>query len=463
MKKRGKIKQRMPNMVAAANVIAARVAGMVAPNNANDIFSMLKEKVGDRFNSHKSIPRFSGFTSTGVAAENMSKTLKNQLISETRDDLAMRTGLKLPNLAYKPKTGIGTAMQTRPREQEQSEFGDYQVDRSQQQQTRESEMVDDAGWSLTLNQTVGSGMISAAQFKAASFDNVSAMIGYRTEGFNGAQASQLSASQKKEMTYMLQRMILEGYVRGIDVPAMIKGMPGGKLDMSVSDGSGLGLGVAGHSVGVMLDNTWWNKASDVDKIGLFYQEVGHALGVADHTRGLMKGSDTIFSADSTAKDNYAKYVDWYFQDVKSESRYDVASSSNGALSAADAQALLSQNPSWIPSLEGGVIPTSQPEPKPSTAPAVIYSNGGGATASQAMQAINTISNARADVSMSQQQQMQSSQASRPMEQAATPTMPGGLDSSVMTATKTFAAGMADISKPNDANIMENAGALLRSG
>lgn len=449
MRRHGRIKSRRPNMIAAANVIAARVAGMVAPDNADDIFSMLKNRVGDRYNAHSQVPLSSGYKSTARVVDDISGALKGQISSETRDQLAQRTGLPLANLAYKPKTGVATAAQIKPRtgEQQQTEFGAYQTYGSQQQQTSDPNMVDDAGWSKTLAQTVGSGMISAAQFQAASFANVGAMLGTRTSSFNGATAGALSNDEKTEMTYMLQRMILEGYVRGVDIPAMIKNMNGGQLKLATSDGAGLGLGVAGYNIGAMFDKTWWSKASDIDKIGLFYQEVGHALGVAPHTRGLMEGNDTIFSADDQAKKMYGQYLDYYFEDVKAHSSYDVASSKANALTSDAAAALINKNKDWLPSLTGviGAGKTTTATTTPTYRTGSISKSSLEAEESTIPILNPSFQNAPTESSGGNGLDLPTSE----------------LSESVMDSTKTFAKDMADISKPNPTNT--GAGALLTTG
>lgn len=433
----GKIKSKRPNMVAAGNIIAARVSQMISPDNAGSIFDRLKGIVGDRYNSHRNLPASRNNRSARNYSEHIQSALSKQINSETRDDMSRRTGLSLSNLAYAPKVGAGTAVQNKPRtgEQQQAEFSNYQTYGRQQEQT-DPAMVDDTGWSKTLAQTVGSGMLSAKQLQAASYANVENMIGHRTAGFNGANSQQLSANEKKEMTFMFQRMILEGYVRGVDIPAMVANMNGGKIKFSTSNDPGLGLGVAGYNIGAMFDKDWWAKASDIDKIGLFYQEVGHAIGVAPHTRGLMEGSDTIFSADATAKANYSKYLDYYFEDVKSESKYDIAASTTDRLSAKDAQALIAKNPDWFSSLTSKVSGTGQGPVAASkssvaspaaTIPTFAAANGG------------------------------NNQEEEGGEAPDTPT--GELSASVSAPTKTFAAGMADISRPNESNNMQDAGSL----
>lgn len=454
MRKHGKIKSHRPEMVVAANVVAARVAEMISPDNAGDIFSRLKERLGGKFNAHSRMPLNSGFKSTGSVNETINNALRNQLPLETRDQMSTRTGMGLANLAYAPRSGVGTAAQTKPRtgEQEQAGFGDYQTYGTygnQQQQTSDPRMVDDEGWSKTLAQTVGSGMISAAQFQAASFANVQAMIGQRTSPWTNkdtggvATPGTLSADEKTEMTYMFQRMILEGYVRGVDIPAMVKKMPGGQMKLSTSNSPALGYGVAGYGYGAMFDKNWWATASDIDKIGLFYQEVGHAMGEADHTRGLMKGTDSIFSADDQAKKMYSQYLDYYFEDVKNDSSYVEVASHTGALDAAGAQKLIDSNKSWFPSITG-VVGDAKTETK------TVSSYGApmtGAKSSLDMEP-STIDMLAPTIGGGQQEQGAASLATPSSE----------LSESVVAPTRTFAEGMADISKPNPP---AESGALLK--
>lgn len=132
--------------------------------------------------------------------------------------------------------------------------------------------VEDNGWAQTLGQIVGSGMLTQEQLQRASYANVYSMV--RMDG--GTEAD------KQEMTYYLQRMIMEGYVRGYDLTRDIQNEYGGTFKIQLTDGavcsttstSIIGCGGMGY---VQFRNGFWQNAGDGTKLALFYHELGHEI------------------------------------------------------------------------------------------------------------------------------------------------------------------------------------------
>lgn len=172
-----------------------------------------------------------------------------------------------------------------------------------------SETVDDTGWNVTLSQIVGSGMLSQQQLQSASFNNVYSMI----------NATGMTESTKREMTYYLQRMILEGYIRGVDMVREIKSQNGGKINIGLANavcGSTAydGCGDWGSNT-VTFRAAWWNGSTDKLKLALFYHELGHAILNRPHNSSysIMQVPYNQISGTWQTNSNYKTLVDELFR------------------------------------------------------------------------------------------------------------------------------------------------------
>ncbi len=469
----GDIKEPVPQMVRATQGVASNIAATVIPTQ-NDIFSQLAESphiqvMGDPRKSMNAPLAYSGQRISETPAMSLS-ALQNQLNTPTSREQANIKGVALPNLSLPPKKGVGTSAQ------QSRTYGAYSGGGQMEESQSNPLMVDEKYFNKSLAQTLGSGMLSAEQIRSASFANVQAMIGFRdsapTPG-GGSMGLSLSAQDKQEMTFYMQRMILEGYVRGVDLTKAIKATRGGKMTFGFGDGFGLkggngAIGLGGTNAGVALDRSFWSKANDAEKLGLFYQEVGHALldfpsGVQGHSRGLMKGSDAdVQNGGGSLKNNYDKYLNWFFEDANSGAgkRFNPTK----GLSNSDVQNLLAKNPDWVPSVSGGPIPKSDHVNGVPTNPGGPSQGGNSNTDNNNFTNNNSYTMVPQTVELAQSSGMMSAQGGgrQPAPQAmASAVAPQGLDSNVLTPTKTFAAGMADLSKQGPD--MDRAGALLKSG
>lgn len=114
-----------------------------------------------------------------------------------------------------------------------------------------------------------SGILSARQLQAASLPNVLSL-------FNAPD------SIRSEVAHFLQRFILDGFARGVDVPAIMKSR-GTKWDFHVAEigGNAIGDGKFGR---VRFDEDWYpGQTSYMKKLQLFYHEMGHAALDRGHT------------------------------------------------------------------------------------------------------------------------------------------------------------------------------------
>lgn len=278
----------------------------------------------------------------------------------------------------------------------------------------------------SLAQTIGSGMLSQAQLQAASYQNVYSLIkmGAGTE------------EDHRTAAFLLQRMALEGYVRGVDVLRQLK--DSGGLHYSVgSPRCGYSCGGWDGS-GPFVDMNSGGYGSDVALLNIFYQETGHALGQLVHTRGLMAGSYQYSDLTGQTVANYSQWLDMYFQDV-GKVRF---TPTRGDVNAAD---FIKQHPDWYPSLSGVAIP-----PGGGTGP-----GPGGTTSITNIHNPATIGGAAAGGTIPGSGMEAPSQGA---ESEKTP-VAGSLPN--IDAVRSFAAGLQDQAGRQAPSVQALAGALLR--
>ncbi len=441
----GSIKTPLPELVTPQQMIANNIANAVVPAKTYDIFSQLADAGAPSVSS--SVPG-----STGLSA-NMSepratttlKALQNQLVSETRPELALRTGLALPNLAKGPERGVATAASKRFMSNPQYEQA---VDGGQgaSAQAGDTRFVDDKGWPVTLKQLLGSRLLSPEMLKKADIRNVQKLI----------QVAGGTAQQNQEMQYMFQRMMLEGFVRGVDITKELQRQGGLKITVGQYQTIGVHKTVGGKST-IIFDREWWNSKGDADKYTLFLHEVGHSLLNASHENNRsQKKKDpnrimTPIYAGSVLR-NYDGLMDQFFSESGSINKFGVKDF--GQAAAYDA--------AGYPAISG--VEANNTGGNPSTpgnsngagdVPGADNPNYFGGTTNYEINpaSINVVeaSEGAAGIQLNKMQPTQGQTISAP----------GGLSGDIQTATKTFAAGMADLSKQGPD--MESAGALLKSG
>lgn len=437
----GTIKTPVPNMVTSEQLMANSIASAVVPQAQGDIFSQLAEGRPDirttmpyeaSLNNNISEPR--GTTTL--------KALQGQLVSETRPELARRTGLTLPNLAKGPTQGIATAGSKRFLSQQQYEQA---VDGGQGASAAagDTRYVDDKGWPVSLKQLLGSRLLSPEMLKKASIGNVQKLI----------QVAGGTEQQRQEMQFMFQRMMLEGFVRGVDITKELSRQGG--IKYTIGDYATIGV----HSNGkIIFDKDWWNKKSDADKYTLFLHETGHSLLDAHHENDRsQKKKDpnrimTPIYAGSVLR-NYDKLMDQFFSESKDINKFKVQDFGQSA--AYDANG--------YPALTG--VQTGPPGTAPPAGTGEAGDDptkGGGSSYNATTTNQYTIN--PAEINMAEASEGAAGVSINKMgpTQSATIMGPGGqLSGDIQTATKTFAAGMADLSKQGPD--MAQAGALLKSG
>lgn len=153
--------------------------------------------------------------------------------------------------------------------------------------------------------------------------------------FYAGSGGTLSPEVKREMATYLQRYIAEGAARGVDVVAMIKNK-GGALKVGLAswqhDKTHTGIGVGGTG-GTLLRADWWSSASTGKRMGLFFQEISHQLGLMEDSqnpafgweRGWMHGA-----VDATNASVYNKNFDMLFQDMRKYNNKTVSMGATGS-------------------------------------------------------------------------------------------------------------------------------------
>lgn len=443
----GSIKTPVPNLVTPEQMIANNIANTIVPATSYNIFDEIAA-ASPNPDVRQTMPASTGYASTMSEPQGTTslKALQNQLVSETRPELAVRTGLALPNLAKGPERGIATSAKKRamsPQEYANQVEGGV-GDAARAGDTR---FVDDKGWPVTLKQILGSRLLSPEMLKKADIRNVQKLI----------KVSGGTAQQNQEMQYMFQRMMLEGFIRGVDITKELEKQGG--LHITVGNYETIGVHKSsGYGTSkIIFQRKWWDSKSDADKYTLFLHEVGHSLLNASHENNRsQKKKDpnrimTPIYAGSVLR-NYDKLMDQFFSESTGINRFKVTDF--GKPAAYDA--------AGYPALSG--IDTGY-QPGQGTPPA--NPGEGGADVANVNTNTNVTNNAYTIVPQTIELAEQGGtmgQIQKATQTAApTVTAPGAsLSSDIQTATKTFAAGMADLSKGTGPD-MKAAGALLKSG
>lgn len=332
--------------------MANRIANVALPDRAYDIFGVLREQTvrsrghdyGMANDPRKMMMPPDQYLGTKVPKLPMDEELEaahKKNTFRTRMDTVQRDlGIRslAPQMAG-ARPGIATPHGGHS--EERHAFGKYATNQRAGGQfggtIDSAPAVKDSGWSTTLAQIVGSGMLSKEQIDAASYSSVLSMIN-----------TPLGDDKRREFAFYLQRMILDGYVRGYDLVRELQ-QNGNSLKIEGWDRGGFNLGEAFGGNRVMFNYPRWNRLSDESKLTVFYHEIGHELLNMNHrSTGIMSYNN--FGGGWT-KSNYTGMVDSLFNnsgDWDSVSR----AVQGQRLSAQQVDQMIKANPGMFPSLTG---------------------------------------------------------------------------------------------------------------
>lgn len=114
---------------------------------------------------------------------------------------------------------------------------------------------------------LASGLLTQEQIEAAKIENI-----YKLMVCDGC-----SAEQTQELALYMQRYVLDGYIRGVDVPGMIQNGNDEIVHFHLGDANAWLSGVADTGGGPNVTLNGFDSASDGWKASLFYHEVSHNL------------------------------------------------------------------------------------------------------------------------------------------------------------------------------------------
>lgn len=344
--------------------LAGRIANLAIPSSANNIFAQLQEnqvkKYGMDF-GNASDPRkffmssnaFTDQVQLGLGSTMTLKQAQSKIMQETRAELARKSG-QLEQYTRPLQKGIATA--------DQHKFCDHTngIELNQQNQdqwiqeqrtTNNIAIVEDQRWPVTLAQIVGSKMLTTEQLKAASIQNVSKY--FNVVGGN--------YTEQAEMRYMFQRMMLEGFIRGVDIT---KDLPkqNNRLTVYLDPGStvasnpnNIGLSTQGT---VRFNLNYMRKQNDNVKLSLFYHEMGHELLNKSHSgkEGIMKSGGSYRSGQNLLKStaSYNALMNDLFSSSGSRAYNHLKVPINRGVQA-------NYDPSWFPSI-GKADPSTYLDP-----------------------------------------------------------------------------------------------------
>ncbi len=360
--------------------MASRVSRIALPNRGYDVFGKLRERSVKRYGQNygmandprKRMMPADQYLSTGVPRLPSSEDLDTQHRRnnfQTRTEIA-RQGAGMASLApainaaaMPPRPGIATDHHSSGMATSFSETGANANWRgSPAAMAAGNPQVEDAGWGQTMSQIVGSGMLSQEQLQAASFSNVLSMT--RVDGGTD--------NDRREMAFYMQRMIMEGYIRGVDLVRDIKNEYGGSIRIQLTDGavcsttstSIIGCGGMGFT---QFRNSFWQNAGDGTKLALFYHEVGHEMLNRGHDMrpSSLMGYDRFNNSWQKDAGTYDALMDELYRNSSGVSK---VSANNTPLTTAQADALIKANPDWFPSVSGVDPSGIGPNGNPNTAP-----------------------------------------------------------------------------------------------
>lgn len=341
----GQIIQPAPSLVNPSTVVAEKVANLAVPATATTVWDKLQNK-----QELAITPPMSGGMSTSF--NNTPGTTKLQSLSTRLADNS-RYKLDLPNLEGRPKQGIATAMQ--------------EVDggRGSGAQKGNTVYVDDKNFPVTLKEIIGSRMLTAEQLQKASIQNVKKLfrVGLNSTNHKGS-ASVGTAEENEELYYMAQRMMIEGFIRGVDITKELEKQGG--LNIAIRNVSfnanptrNLGLNVSGPGMdSINFNAKFWRGASEAEKYTLFLHELGHGLLNRPELGSELKydimgdGPRGVAKRMMSSKEMYNKILNDHFADATNKGTIAIAKLEAG-------KGTSNFDPSWFPQLSGEQVATVQ--------------------------------------------------------------------------------------------------------
>jgi hypothetical protein len=332
-------------------LLAGRIANMAIPATANSIFSDIQKSHIRRFGQNfgaATDPRqffmqsnaFSDQIKIGLGSTMSLQDAQNRIDRETRTELATRTGNRLPQFQAPLKTGIASPIQ------QQTAGGSSNF----QQQSNNSMYVEDSRWPVTLAQILGSKMLSPDQLKRASIQNIANYMNVQ----GGTQ------TERAEAYYMFQRMMLEGFIRGVDITRDFKSAGAGgrnpKLNIVLTPGTTVAsnannIGLSTQAGTVKFNLSYMRKQPENVKMSLFYHEIGHELMNKEHSsaEGIMKsgGSNRAGQALVKSTASYNSIMNQLFQPNGS-----LSNGSKHLKVPVNRNQTANYDPSWFPSAQG---------------------------------------------------------------------------------------------------------------
>lgn len=418
----GQIKSPMPNMVKPEMVIAEKVANIASPATSQTMW----DKLGG--GSKAEAPRMSGGLSSMINTPAGTSKLQGLTKNLTLDN--ERYSSNLPNLSGPVKKGPGTAMQFRGQEQVSGGKGAGA-------QKGGTVFVDDQNWPVTLKEVIGSRMLSTAQLQKASIENVKKLISTGKPHYlrSSAERSVGSKDENEELAYMFQRMMLEGFVRGVDITKEIEKQGG--LDISIKTAPlaanprniGLSQTIPGVDQ-VGFNSKFWRGANEAEKYQLFMHEIGHSLLNRNHAEDegdVMKSGGTVRNAKylMKSKDAYNSMLNEHFSSSTNKGTIAIAKLSEG-------KGTNEFDPSWFPQLSGEAVKVGGSGYTPGSSQASANENSDNATSDPADTSFNKDFEAfRAD-NQAQLNQMQES-INQSMQYNAINSIPQSSGSATITA------------------------------
>ncbi len=336
----GKILGPTPNLVNPSTVVAEKVANIASPASASSIW----DKLGAKSGTSTTAPKLSGgmtALSPGTYGTSKLQHLSTQLADNERYKNP------LPHLAGRPKQGIATAMQ--------EVAGGIGAGAHK----GNTVFVDDKNWPVTLKEIIGSRMLTQEQLKKASIDNVKKMFSVGlNSGRHQGSASVGTKEENEELYYMFQRMMLEGFVRGVDISDEIEKRGGLNIairDVSFNKNAKNNIGL--HSTGptgssINFNSRHWRKMSEMEKYTLFMHEVGHGLlrrpelGAEQKYDIMGDGPYGVAKRLMSSKETYNAILNDHFGSANNKGTIAMAASlKNGPK-------ISEFDPSWFPQLSG---------------------------------------------------------------------------------------------------------------
>lgn len=123
---------------------------------------------------------------------------------------------------------------------------------------------------LGVDKVVAAGLLNPEQLESIKLSNIAKIVYFKNSVYD------------KELIHMLQRFIVDGYLRGVNVIPIIKAQ-NNKLVLQVKQLSGARGMASGETV--TLSTSFWKDAPFYSRLRTFYHELGHAIFERAHQCG----------------------------------------------------------------------------------------------------------------------------------------------------------------------------------